>query len=68
MNDLAHRLGLLHLVRGAPTFSEGADALADSGGYLGAAIGAPVFALVRDKKAPMTVTSTPFVPNRYYRG
>ena len=39
-------LGLLHLVRGAPTFSEGADALADSGGYLGAAIGAPVRAAI----------------------
>ena len=33
-----------------------------------AAIGTPVFALVRDKKVPMTVTTTPFVPNRYHRG
>ena len=33
-----------------------------------AAVGTPVFALVRDKKVPMTVASTPFVPNRYYRG
>jgi aminomethyltransferase len=33
-----------------------------------AAIGTPVFALVRDKKVPMTVASTPFVPNRYHRG
>ncbi len=39
-------LGLLHLVRGAPTFSEGADALADSAGYLGALIGAPVRAAI----------------------
>ncbi|MCB0962575.1 MAG: DNA translocase FtsK [Acidimicrobiales bacterium] len=35
-------LGLLHLVRGAPGFSEGADALADAAGYLGAVIGAPL--------------------------
>ena len=33
-----------------------------------AAVGTPVFALVRDKKVPMTVASTPFVPNRYHRG
>lgn len=33
-----------------------------------AAVGTPVFALVRDKKVPMAVTSTPFVPNRYHRG
>jgi aminomethyltransferase len=33
-----------------------------------AAVGTAVFALVRDKKVPMTVASTPFVPNRYYRG
>jgi aminomethyltransferase len=33
-----------------------------------AAMGTAVFALVRDKKVPMTVASTPFVPNRYYRG
>jgi aminomethyltransferase len=33
-----------------------------------AAVGTAVFALVRDKKVPMTVTSTPFVPNRYHRG
>ncbi|MDE2400967.1 MAG: glycine cleavage system aminomethyltransferase GcvT [Burkholderiales bacterium] len=33
-----------------------------------AALGTPVFALVRDKRVPMTVTSLPFVPNRYYRG
>ena len=39
-------LGLLHLVRGAPTFSEGADSLADSAGYLGATIGAPVRAAI----------------------
>jgi S-DNA-T family DNA segregation ATPase FtsK/SpoIIIE len=39
-------LGLLHLLRGAPTFSEGADALADSAGYLGAGIGAPVRAAI----------------------
>lgn len=31
-------------------------------------VGTPVFALVRDKKVPMTVASTPFVPNRYHRG
>ena len=33
-----------------------------------ASVGTAVFALVRDKKVPMTVASTPFVPNRYYRG
>lgn len=33
-----------------------------------AALGTPVFALVRDKRVPMTVSATPFVPNRYYRG
>ena len=33
-----------------------------------AAQGTAVFAIVRDKKVPMTVTATPFVPNRYYRG
>ena len=32
------------------------------------ATGTAVFALVRDKRVPMTVTSLPFVPNRYYRG
>jgi len=35
-------LGLLHVFRGAPHFDEGADAMADSAGYLGGAIGAPV--------------------------
>jgi S-DNA-T family DNA segregation ATPase FtsK/SpoIIIE len=39
-------LGLLHLLRGAPTFSEGADSMADSAGYLGGAIGAPVRAAI----------------------
>lgn len=33
-----------------------------------AAIGTPVFAVVRDKRVAMTVTALPFVPNRYYRG
>ena len=33
-----------------------------------ATVGTAVFALVRDKKVPMTVASTPFVPNRYHRG
>ena len=33
-----------------------------------AAIGTEVFALVRDKRVAMTVTTLPFVPNRYYRG
>jgi aminomethyltransferase len=31
-------------------------------------VGTQVFALVRDKQVPMTVTTLPFVPNRYYRG
>ncbi len=39
-------LGLLHLGRGAPTFSEGRDALADSAGYVGAVVGAPLHALL----------------------
>jgi S-DNA-T family DNA segregation ATPase FtsK/SpoIIIE len=39
-------LGLLHLLRGAPRFSDGADALADSAGYLGALIGAPLRAAI----------------------
>jgi aminomethyltransferase len=33
-----------------------------------AAVGTEVFAVVRDKRTPMTVTATPFTPNRYYRG
>jgi len=33
-----------------------------------AAVGTPVFAVVRDKRVAMTVTALPFVPNRYYRG
>ena len=39
-------LGLLHLLRGAPRFDEGAEALADSAGYLGAVIGAPIRAAI----------------------
>jgi aminomethyltransferase len=40
-------------------------------GYLPAshaAIGTQVYALVRDKRTPMTVSSTPFTPNGYFRG
>jgi aminomethyltransferase len=33
-----------------------------------ATIGAEVFALVRGKPIPMVVSTTPFVPTRYYRG
>ena len=33
-----------------------------------AAVGTQVFAIVRDKRVAMTVTTLPFVPNRYYRG
>ncbi len=33
-----------------------------------AAIGVEVFAIVRDKRTPMTVSSTPFTPNGYFRG
>ena len=33
-----------------------------------AAVGTPVFAEVRGKRLPMTVTAMPFTPNRYYRG
>ncbi|MFG6449284.1 glycine cleavage system aminomethyltransferase GcvT [Roseateles sp. BYS180W] len=33
-----------------------------------AAQGTEVFALVRDKRTPLTVSATPFTPNRYYRG
>jgi aminomethyltransferase len=39
--------------------------------YLSAAhsaIGSEVFAIVRDKHVPMTVTTLPFVPSRYHRG
>ncbi len=32
------------------------------------AVGTEVFAVVRDKRTPMVVSSTPFTPNRYYRG
>ncbi|TXH40161.1 MAG: glycine cleavage system aminomethyltransferase GcvT [Burkholderiaceae bacterium] len=32
------------------------------------ATGTAVFALVRDKKVPMTVAPTPFAPHRYFRG
>lgn len=33
-----------------------------------AAIGTGLFAVVRDKRVPLTVTALPFVPNRYHRG
>jgi len=33
-----------------------------------AAVGTALFAVVRDKQVPMTVTTLPFVPNRYHRG
>ncbi|MDM4765183.1 glycine cleavage system aminomethyltransferase GcvT [Pelomonas sp. SE-A7] len=33
-----------------------------------AAQGTELFAIVRDKRTPMTVSPTPFTPNRYYRG
>jgi aminomethyltransferase len=33
-----------------------------------ALLGTEVFALVRDKRTPMTVTATPFTPNGYFRG
>ena len=33
-----------------------------------AAAGTAVFAVVRDKRTPMTVSPTPFTPNRYHRG
>ncbi|MBH1986087.1 MAG: glycine cleavage system aminomethyltransferase GcvT [Burkholderiales bacterium] len=33
-----------------------------------ATVGAAVFALVRDKKVPLSVTPLPFVPNGYFRG
>ncbi|OYT88563.1 MAG: glycine cleavage system protein T [Burkholderiales bacterium PBB6] len=33
-----------------------------------AAVGTQVFAEVRGKRLPMTVTAMPFTPNRYYRG
>jgi S-DNA-T family DNA segregation ATPase FtsK/SpoIIIE len=39
-------LGLLHLIRDAPPIGSGRDVLADSAGYLGAIIGAPVLALL----------------------
>jgi aminomethyltransferase len=31
-------------------------------------VGTQVFAIVRDKRVPMSVTTLPFVPNGYYRG
>ena len=39
-------LAMLHLVRGAPRFAEGSDAMADAGGYLGAIVGAPLRAAI----------------------
>ncbi|MEY4429833.1 MAG: hypothetical protein RLZZ182_2522, partial [Pseudomonadota bacterium] len=33
-----------------------------------AGVGTALFAVVRDKQVPMTVTALPFVPNRYHRG
>jgi aminomethyltransferase len=33
-----------------------------------AALGTQIYALVRDKRTPMTVSSTPFTPNGYFRG
>ena len=44
----------------------GPDAVDES--LMCAAVGTEVFALVRDKRTPMVVSSTPFTPNRYYRG
>ena len=41
-------LGLLHLVRDAPDLGAGRDALADSAGYVGGVIGAPLHALLGD--------------------
>lgn len=40
-------------------------------GYLPAthaAVGTQVWAIVRDKRTPMTVSATPFTPNGYFRG
>ena len=40
-------------------------------GYLPAShatVGTQVYALVRDKRTPMMVSSTPFTPNGYFRG
>jgi len=40
-------------------------------GYLPASlstVGTQVYAIVRDKRTPMTVASTPFTPNGYFRG
>ncbi|MBY0234355.1 MAG: glycine cleavage system aminomethyltransferase GcvT [Burkholderiaceae bacterium] len=40
-------------------------------GYLAkshSALGTQVYAIVRDKRTPMIVSSTPFTPNGYYRG
>ncbi|MEL4178295.1 glycine cleavage system aminomethyltransferase GcvT [Roseateles sp. PN1] len=40
-------------------------------GYLAkshSALGTQVYAIVRDKRTPMTVSNTPFTPNGYYRG
>ena len=33
-----------------------------------AALGTELFAEVRGKRTPMTVSSTPFTPNGYFRG
>jgi aminomethyltransferase len=66
VNDAGHEIGTVTSGSLAPSLNQPV-ALA----YIDIAhtnIGTQVFAVVRDKKVPMTVTTLPFVPNRYYRG
>ena len=53
-------LGLLHLVRRAPELAAGRDVLADSAGYVGGAIGAPVHDLLGDAGAALLFTALAF--------
>ena len=57
-------LGLLHIARGAPTFADGRDALADAAGYIGALIGVPIeFARSMDStRSALTVAASIRVP------
>ena len=53
-------LGLLHLIRDAPPIGSGRDVLADSAGYLGAFIGAPVLALLSTVGSAVVLSALAF--------
>jgi S-DNA-T family DNA segregation ATPase FtsK/SpoIIIE len=53
-------LGLLHLLRGAPAFGDGSDALADAAGFLGAVVGAPLQATIGSIGAGLVLAAIGF--------